>query len=376
MKSFEKNFPTDKISKRERIELTFKHQAVDRVPIVEQLSYNSGVISLYTGKTFKGFDYTRDDVCEVVRKTTDLIMPPISPLGNNQYTTEDGFVVQNDQWNSWYLSRPFQNVEGARDWLIRKTEKLIQLKKQPQRHHYHIIAGAAFDLADLQKRIGETVLLNYSRTGFMDAYTQMGLELFAYLHADYPDVVVDFMKASVAQELLRIHAIADKELAPVVLIPEEFAIKQGPTFPPKMLALYQYPHVKTLTDAWHEHGVMVMFASGGNYRKVIPELLDCNLDGFYGLEPACEMEIVDLTKRYPGAVWAGGVDGTDLMERGTPEQVKAEVHRQIQETNALQRGGMIIGSSSEINPSIKPENFRAMVEAVGEMQNPSFAEAR
>ena len=62
-------------------------------------------------------------------------------------------------------------------------------------------------------------------------------------------------------------------------------------------------------------------------------------------------------------VWSGGVDGVDLMERGTPEQVTAEVHRHIMETGALNTGGMLIASSSEINPTVKPENFRAMVEA-------------
>jgi uroporphyrinogen-III decarboxylase len=54
------------------------------------------------------------------------------------------------------------------------------------------------------------------------------------------------------------------------------------------------------------------------------------------------------------------------MERGTPEQVKAEVRRHIHETRALETGGTFVASSSDINPPIPPENFRAMVEAVRE----------
>ncbi|MEI8352363.1 MAG: hypothetical protein WCG36_08625 [bacterium] len=56
----------------------------------------------------------------------------------------------------------------------------------------------------------------------------------------------------------------------------------------------------------------------------------------------------------------------DLMERGTPAQVRAEVHRHIRDTRALETGGMFVASSSEINPPIPSENFRAMVEAVWE----------
>jgi len=68
-------------------------------------------------------------------------------------------------------------------------------------------------------------------------------------------------------------------------------------------------------------------------------------------------------------VWAGGVDGVDLLERGTPAQVRAEVHRQIRETNALETGGMFVASSSEINPPVKPENFKAMLAAAGEFNH-------
>jgi len=109
----------------------------------------------------------------------------------------------------------------------------------------------------------------------------------------------------------------------------------------------------------------VLYHSDGNWKKVIPELIRTGVDGFYCLEPNCGMDIVELKNTWPEMVWAGAVDGVDLMEFGTPNQVKAEVFRHIKETNALKTGGMFIASSSEINPPIPPENFRAMVEAVG-----------
>ena len=116
----------------------------------------------------------------------------------------------------------------------------------------------------------------------------------------------------------------------------------------------------------------MLYHSDGNYGSVIPQLMACGVDGFYCLEPACGMDIVQLSRRWPGMVWSGGVDGVELMERGTPLQVKEEVHRQITETRLLSEGGVFIATSSEINPTIPPENFKAMVEAVGEHPNPGF----
>jgi uroporphyrinogen decarboxylase len=163
--------------------------------------------------------------------------------------------------------------------------------------------------------------------------------------------------------------VADAALSPVILIPEDFATRQGPIFPPEFLHEYHYPYVKNLADAWHEHGVKVLYHSDGNWKKVIPDLKACNVDGFYCLEANCGMDIIELKNTYPEMVWAGGVDGVDLMERGMPEQVQAEVRRHIRETNALETGGMFVASSSEINPPIPAENFRAMVEAVWDMIN-------
>ena len=353
----------DSMTKRERVEATLNHQPVDRCALLEQLSYNSRVIADWTGKQIEGFTYTVDDICDVIRQTCDLVMPPTSPRGTAR-VEHDGFVYQNDNWTSWHVSRPFTDAEGAAAWLRRRT---------------NLIQTAPFDAAqaradyrrgmlELQAKIGDTVILNYSGTGFCHPFDSMGLEIFTFFEIDYPEVLKEYIEASVACELRRVHAAADHALSPVILIPEDFATKQGPVFPPDFLHEYHYPFIKQVADAWHEHGVKALYHSDGNWKKVIPELKACGVDGFYCLEPNCGMDIVELKNAWPEMVWAGGVDGVDLMERGTPAQVKAEVRRHIRESRALETGGMFVASSSEINPPIPPENFRAMVEAVNGMR--------
>lgn len=359
----EKLFKHDVMSKLERVRATLNHQAVDRAALLEQLSYNPRVIADWTGKTINGFDYTVDDICAVIRQTCDLVMPPIAPRGTARVTSPDGFVSQNDNWTIWHVSRPFTDEHGAAEWL---------------RHRTAVMRAAPFDAAaaraayrdtmwTLQKKIGDTVILNYSWTGFCSAFDAMGLEIFTFFQLDYPEVLKEYMEASVAAELRRVHAVADPVLSPVILIPEDFATKQGPIFPPDFLREYHYPYIRQVAAAWHAHGVKALYHSDGNWKKVIPELKACGVDGFYCLEPNCGMDIVEFKNTWPEMVWAGGVDGVDLLERGTSAQVKAEVQRHIRETNVLKTGGMFVASSSEINPPIPPENFRAMVEAVGEI---------
>lgn len=360
----ERLFPTDALTKRRRVEAALAHQPVDRVPILEQLSYNPRVIADWTGRQIRGFDYTLDDICRVIRLTCDLAMPPTPPRGTGRYTSEDGLVYQNDQWTTWRVSRPFGDVAGARDWLVAQTAALAARPVDARQ------ARAAYRTAmsELQERIGETVILRYQGTGFCSAYDRIGLELFCYLVHDDPQVFAEHIAVSAARHVDWARAVADRELSPVFMIAEDFATKQGPIFPPEFLARYHYPYVEELCRVWHEAGVVVLYHSDGNYRKAIDDLIACGVDGFYCLEPGVGMDIVELKNTWPDVVWAGGVDGVDLLERGTPTQVRAEVRRQILATRALETGGMIVASSSEINPPIPPENFRAMIEAVGELR--------
>ena len=307
------------MNKLERVLATLRHQPVDRCALLEQLSYNPRVIADWTGRPIHGFDYTVEDICELIRQTCDLVMPPTAPRGTDRVTDPDGFVMQNDNWTSWHVSRPFTDAAGAAAWLRRRTEAIRTSPFDPA----HAREAYRASMLALQARIGDTVILNFSETGFCQSFDKMGLEIFSFFQLDYPELLKAYMEASVALELRRIHAVADAALSPVILIPEDFASKQGPIFRPQFLREFHYPYVKQLTAAWHEHGMAVLYHSDGNWRKAIPDLIACGVDGFYCLEPACGMDIVELKNTWPHLVWAGGVDGVDLLERGTLEQVRA-----------------------------------------------------
>ena len=286
-----------------------------------------------------------------------------------RYTDADGFVIQNDNWNVAIASRPFNDTAGAREYLLWKTDQISHAVDDPEQDRLRY----RNEMRRLQNLIGETVIIDYPvETGFCTCWSRLGLDLFSYLYAEDPAVITGYIDAVTTASIRRMDAIADPSLVPVALIAEDFASKGGPIFSPAFLRREHFPQVRRLTAAWHRHGVKVIYHSDGNWKKVIPDLIDSGVDGFYCLEPALGMDIVELRSTWRGHTWMGGVDGVDLMERGAPEQVREEVRRQILGTGGLQHGGVFIGTSSEVNPPIKPENYRAMVEAVGELNNQMF----
>jgi hypothetical protein len=371
VKAFEKIFPQDQISKRDRIERSFAFRPLDRAPLHEQMSYNCQVISHYTGKDCSGFHFTARDVGETIRKTMDSCFIPIDPRGTGEFTDEDGFVLHNDNWTSWHVSRPFTDEEGAKEWLVKKTRRLKEEKKNLNRDR---VRKAYRDyMKGIQALIGDTVHIDFSiGTGFCAVFDAMGLEIYTFFYYDYPDILQKYMEVSAEIAVAKADASADRSLSPVVMIAEDFSTKGGPIFNTEFLSKYHFPYVRRLAQAWHNHGIKVLYHSDGNYKSVIPNLIDCEVDGFYCLEPSCGMDVVALVREYPQMVWAGGVDGVDLMERGTPDQVRQTVTAHITETGVLRRGGMLVATSSEINPPIKLENFLAMVETVGNSRNEEF----
>jgi hypothetical protein len=385
---FERVFPADRLSKRERVLRTLNHQPVDRTVIHEQLSYSTEVVSHFAGRRFPPFAYGPQDVGLAVRRSLDTCFPIFELKGTDTVRTQDGFVLRNDNWTSWRLHRPFGDEHGAASWLRERIQTMIRtgfnehtaVNVDGQEEH---LAARGFSpervrreyrewFLGLQRLVGETVIIDFSFTGFCDLFDAMGLEIFVFFAREYPPLLREYLEVSIANELARVDAVADASLSPLILIPEDIATKHGPIFPPDFLETYHFPYVRKLAESWRRRGYTVIYHSDGNYQAVIPQLMAAGVNGFYCLEPACGMDIVALKRRWPEMLWAGGLDGVELMEKGSPQKVAVEVKRQIRETDVLRSGGLFVATSSEINPTIPVENFLAMVAAVGECRNPEF----
>lgn len=358
----------DVLSKRERVERTLNFLPVDRVSIHDQVSYNPYVISLYNGKRIEGFNYSLEDICEAIKNSLDACFPPLPPSGTDRVVTEDGFIVQHNNWTSWTVKRPFNNTKGLKEYYLRKIERMETSKFDPGK----VREDYRKRFLKIQKLIGDTVLIEFSQVGLCNCWSTAGLELFTYLYYEEPKVISNYIEAYLENEIKRVYAIANIRLSPVILIPDDLATKQGPIFSPEFLRKEHFPGLTRLVQAWHSHGIKVIYHSDGNWKKLIPDFIQCGVDGFYCLEPAVGMDIIELKKKYPKIIWAGGLDGVDLMERGYPNDVRKEVRRQIEETNVLNTGGLFLGTSSEINPPIKPENYQAMIEEARSIRNKDF----
>ena len=145
-----------------------------------------------------------------------------------------------------------------------------------------------------------------------------------------------------------------------VLCGDDLAHKTAPFMSPSVFRDVFRPRMKRVADAirlpWILH-------SDGNLKPIWEDLLSLGMNALHPIEPG-SMDIFDL-KRTDGHRLAliGNFD-INILSLGTPEETREEVRTKIE--RLAPGGGYVAASSTSIPEYVKPENFRAMVEAIRE----------
>jgi len=104
------------------------------------------------------------------------------------------------------------------------------------------------------------------------------------------------------------------------------------------------------------------FHSDGYLMPVMNDLLETGIDGLNPIETAAGMAVRELRRQYGSRLFlAGGIDMSQLLSGGEPEEVK----RICKETIAEAGAGYFIGSTTELENTAKLENVLAMLREAG-----------
>jgi uroporphyrinogen decarboxylase len=117
----------------------------------------------------------------------------------------------------------------------------------------------------------------------------------------------------------------------------------------------------------HAPGVKIFFHSCGAVRDLIPDLIEVGVDILNPVQvSAAGMDTRSLKKEFGRDLtfWGGGVDTQRILPLGTPQQVKDEVRRRIDDL--APGGGFVFAAVHCIQKDVPPQNIQAMWEALQE----------
>ncbi len=149
---------------------------------------------------------------------------------------------------------------------------------------------------------------------------------------------------------------------------DDLGTNQGPFMSPATYRKLFKPRHKLMVDYVKTHSQMHPFLhSCGSIYRLLPDLIEA---GFEVINPVqtntSDMQPERLKREFGQSLtfWGGGCDTRHILNRGTPEQVKDDVRRNIEILSP--GGGFVFNTIHNIMPDVQPENVVAMFEAVDE----------
>lgn len=197
--------------------------------------------------------------------------------------------------------------------------------------------------------------------GFIDWFTDL-LDAPAFAQALF-ERVFDVACEQAARALDLVGASAD-----VVFVGDDLGTQLGLQVSPAVYRKLIKPHQRRLFDIYHARSQgKVLYHTCGSVAAIIPDLIEIGVDVLNPVQVrAAGMDPGTLKREYGRhlSFW-GAIDTQQVLPRGTPEDVRDEVRRRIQELGP--GGGYVLNSVHNVQPDVPPENIVAMFAAGHEL---------
>ncbi|MDP6523999.1 MAG: uroporphyrinogen decarboxylase family protein [Kiritimatiellia bacterium] len=178
-----------------------------------------------------------------------------------------------------------------------------------------------------------------------------------------PEFILDFQK--------RVHDYCMREMemileypVDVIKIASGLITTTGSMISPEMMDQFEFPYIADLANLIKSRDRLVLFHVDGDVTPHIPRFLEMGADILNPIDPSSGAEKIYEIKAAYGDLLAlcGNIDIDGVLLKGTPEDVRADVHEHIERLAA--GGGYIVASSHDLHQLLPVENVYAMRDAV------------
>jgi len=198
-------------------------------------------------------------------------------------------------------------------------------------------------------------------TVFTYAWFLVGLEKFFISLRVNPDFAKKLLQIS-ADYHLKLVKSAIEAGADAIMCGDDLAYKTGVMMSPQDFERFLLPYYKKMIDQVHDKEAYFIKHTDGRIWQILDSFVEAGIDAINPLEPVAGMDIGEAKQKYGDKICLiGNIDCGDLLCRKSPREVEEVVKKTIKK--AAPGGGYILSSSNAIQPVVKPENYRAMIQA-------------
>lgn len=368
----------EELTHRQRALMSLSHQEADRIPIDLGGRVSSMMQGIYTqlkkrlnvitkNETVSSFQ-TINDFDEEVLKRFDIDFRRIyferGPESIRLKENFDGTYV-----NEWRIT-----IKRVGPYIQRISHPLAEatiedLKNYPWPDAYK--GDRASGLKEKARSLYETTdyaIFADAVNGGIFEYAQhlRGMDRFfmdMVSNKDFAEALLDRV-LEVLMGLFDVYLNAVGEYIQIILYPDDYGMQTGLLISPQLFREMIKPRLKKLIDFIKgKTKAKIMLHSDGSIYKIINDLIEIGIDILNPCQPyAKDMEPEKLKEEFGDkVVFHGAIDQHKILQEGTVEEVKKEVHRKIK--GLASGGGYILAPAHNIEEDTPVENLIAMYDS-------------
>jgi uroporphyrinogen decarboxylase len=150
------------------------------------------------------------------------------------------------------------------------------------------------------------------------------------------------------------------EYVDLVMYGDDIGTQKTTLMRPELYRKLIKPRHKRMADAIKLHGKAILYHSCGAVHALIPDLIDVGIDALNPIQvSAAKMDTRRLKREFGrDLTFWGAIDNQRVLPFGTPEGVRQEVKRRIDDL--AEGGGYVLCAAHNIQQDVPPQNVVAM----------------
>jgi len=209
------------------------------------------------------------------------------------------------------------------------------------------------------------VMVDLSCTLVEAAYAHLrGMENFFVDLYEHRAFAIELLNA-IADYYIELGRHAIEKGIDIIRIGDDIGGQGGMLIPPALWREVVKPPLRRMITAFKETNpeIVVKYHSCGDFRPVIPDLIDLGVELIGTMQPCGSMNPFELKAEFGSQIaFLGGLDTQQLLPNGTPEQVREGVRMLLRAY--APGGGYIFMPGHYVNVDVPLDNIWAMLEAV------------
>lgn len=149
--------------------------------------------------------------------------------------------------------------------------------------------------------------------------------------------------------------------ATAVISASDMANNSGPFFNLEQMNRWIYPNLTKWSNAIREMGMYTILHTDGNLTQYMDAIASTGLDAMQAIDPVAGMDMRQAMDIVGNRLCLCGNMDCGLLLTGQPEEVYQSTRKLL--TTCKSNGGLVLGASNAVQPSVPMENYRAMIRA-------------